>query len=386
MKSALAPTADSPVLPPVADADWLTLDRCPACGTLERTVVCEWNKLVLLETAPDERSGIYDYAVCHGCGILYATQRPRGGRYRHLMEHFEDVIDKNASNPLLNPRPLTAEDRQRYTALIARGVFVSDHEGGEYLDGVFKDRLENAAHVDLLGSLLDVKGARVLEVRSRAGTILEGLRRLYGCEVAAMPIWQSQQFILRELYGIETSALIDFEDFTIPFDRPFDLIVCNHMFNHAVRPERLLGAIRKALRPGGHVYLYNEIDDSEFLDGMQSMIATMNPLHLQASDRGSLARALAASGFETVFVKGRHKRNMILARAVEPPAWRPMSPDERDTRIARYQQARDRAVLRVPEALRPRVARVWPGTVERAVASGLAVLDEAGGLRLLKSK
>ncbi len=264
--------------------EWLELAACPACGTDDRTIVCEWNKLMLLDTAPDDRASWYDYAICHGCGILYATRRPYGGRYGYLVEHFEDVIDKDAKNPLFNPHPLTDQDRERYRQLIARGVFVSDHQDGDYLSGVFKDRFANAGHVDILGSLLEPRGARVLEVRPRAGTILEGLRRHYGADVYAMPIWESQQFILQELYGIEASELIDFDDFAIAFDEPFDLIICNHMFNHAVRLERFLAEVRTALKPGGHLYLYNEIDDSEFLKSGQSMIATMNPLHLQACD------------------------------------------------------------------------------------------------------
>ena len=103
--------------------DWLELPECPACRTSDRTIVCEWNKLVLLDTAPDERACRYDYAVCHGCGILYATQRPVGARYCYLVDHFEDVIDKNASNPLLNPHPLTDEDRERYRQLIGARRF-----------------------------------------------------------------------------------------------------------------------------------------------------------------------------------------------------------------------------------------------------------------------
>ena len=63
------------------------------------------------------------------------------------------------------------------------------------------------------------------------------------------------------------------------------------MFNHVVRLDLFL-KLRRVTRygPGGHLYLYNEIDDSEFLDGGQSMIATMNPLHMQAADRPSLVR------------------------------------------------------------------------------------------------
>jgi SAM-dependent methyltransferase len=375
-----------PGAPPTSPAaEWLDLPVCPACRTADRTIVCEWNKLVLLDTAPDAQAALYNYAVCHGCGILYATGRPVGARYRHLMDNFEDVIDKDARNPLLNPHPLTDADRERYRHLIARGVFVSDHEGGGSLPAVLRDRMENSGHVDLLGTLLNPRGARVLEVRPRAGTILEGLRRHYGADVYAMPIWESQQFIIQELYGIPSPCLIDFDHFRVPFEEPFDLIACNHMFNHAVRLDGFLESMWKALRPGGHLYLYNEIDDSEFLDGGQSMIATMNPLHLQASDRRSLVRALAAAGFDPVFVTGRHKRNLCLARKAEQPRWTPLPEEERASRIAAYYRARDRAVLRAPQRIRPRFGDVWTSTVQRAVASGVAQFDENGELRIVKA-
>ena len=371
-------------LEPAAPDDWLTLARCPACDTAERTIVCEWNTLAILDTAPDTRSSVYNYAICHGCGLLFATERPTGRRYGYLMEHFEDVIHKDSSSPLLNPYPLSEDDRVRYRRLIARGVFVSSHEGGESLEGVFKDRLANAAHLEVLGSLLDLRGARVLEVRSRAGTILAGLKRLYGAEVYAMPIFESQQLILRELYNIPTGDLIDFENFSIPFEGTFDLIVCNHMVTHAVRLDRFLETVRASLRPGGHLYLYNEIDDSDFLDHVKSMIVTMNPLHLQAADRRSLIRALGARGFAPVFVKGHQRRPLYLAQRVEQPQWTPIDAVERERRIARYQQARDRAVLRTPAAVRNRFANVWTATVERAVASGVAVFDDTGAVKIVK--
>ena len=82
---------ESVVVPPapasaggLADAagtGWLVLTACPACRAAERTVVCEWNKLALLDTAPDAEASRYDFAVCHGCGVLYATRRPIGDRY-----------------------------------------------------------------------------------------------------------------------------------------------------------------------------------------------------------------------------------------------------------------------------------------------------------------
>jgi SAM-dependent methyltransferase len=385
---------DEGPLPDPEGREWLALAACPVCGGAERTLVNPWNKLILIAKAPDQTSVRYDYSVCHACGVLYASRRPIGGRYHFLLAHFGEVVAKRGAggtgqitNRLLNPYPLTDEDRAELRRLAAHGVFVSDHlglTGKQYLAPLLRDRLENSIHTDILGSLIEPRGARVLEVRSRAGTILDGLRRAWGASVFAMPIWESQQFLLRELFDITTSPLIDFEHFQIPFDGTFDLIVCNHMFTHALRPQEFFGELRRKLNPGGHIYLYHEPDDAEFLAGNQSMFATLNPLHMQAFDQSSMVRALAASGFETVFIKGRNLHHLVLARlAATPPRMVPISSRQREARIEAYRQAFDRAVLGVDEGLRPRVASEWSGAVERGVAAGIAEYDEKGRLRLV---
>ena len=154
-------------LPPV-DGEWLELSRCQGCGTAERTLVCEWNKSILADEPPQDDSTVSNFALCHGCGIVYATRRPVGERHRALMDDFPTTIGRDpaaaAADGLLNPFPLSDEDRARYRRMIAGGIFVSDHERRrEHLSQVFRDRLENASHVELLGSLLDVHGARALE-------------------------------------------------------------------------------------------------------------------------------------------------------------------------------------------------------------------------------
>jgi len=374
--------------------EWLELQACPVCGGTERTLVNPWNKLILIATAPDQTSARYDYSVCHCCGVLFATRRPTGSRYHFLLAHFGEVVAKRGSrgtgqitNRLLNPYPLTDADREELRRLAAHGVFVSDHlglTGKQYLAPLLRDRLENAIHTDIIGSLIEPRGARVVEVRSRAGTILDGLRRAWGADVYAMPIWESQQFLLRELFKITTSPLIDFERFQIPFEGAFDLIVCNHMFTHAVAPREFFAELRRKLKPGGHIYLYHEPDDAEFLAGNQSMFATLNALHMQAFDQASLVRALAANGFETVFIKGRNLHHLVLARMTSPaPAMVAMTDRERRGRVDAYSQAFDRAVLGVDEHLRARVAGAWAAAVERAVAAGVADYDDKGRLRLV---
>ena len=385
-----APVGDGHPAPDPEGREWLTLDACPICGHHDRTMVNEFNKLVLLKKAPDSTAARYDYAICHACGTMFATRRPSGDRYRYLLAHFGEVTNKAGGaaeirSPLLNPYPLTDEGRERLTQLAARGVWVSDHlqvRKSEYLEALVKDRFENSVHIDLLGALVNPRKARVLEIRPRAGTIAEGLRRLFDADVHAMPIWESQRFLLKEVYGIDSRGLIDYDRFEIPFEGVFDLIICNHMLTHVVRPGLFFDVLMQHLAPGGHVYFFNEPDDAEFLKGTQSMLASLNPLHLQAFDQASLVRALAARGLEVVFMKSRNFHHMCLARRGEA-AMSPMTDKQRDSRIRSYQRARDRAVLGLPPDLRGRFADEWPKIVERGVAEGLAEFDADGTLKLV---
>jgi SAM-dependent methyltransferase len=370
--------------------EWLTLDACPGCGHDSRTIVNPFNKLVMLKTAPDATAARYDYAICHACGLGYATRRPFGARYRHLLEHFGEVTgkigdNKEIKNPLLNPRPLTDGDRDRLSRLASRGVWVSEHLGvrkTEYLEALLRDRFENSVHLDLLSSLVAPKNARILEIRPRTGMISDGLRRLFDAQVCTLPIWESQRYLLKAVYGIDSPGLVDYDDFNIPFEGRFDLIICNHMLTHVVRPVLFFDAILAHLKPNGYVYFYNEPEDAEFLKGSQSMIATLNPLHMQTFDQRSLVRLLAARGFNVVFLKSRNLNHMCLAQP-GAASWAPMSTPERDARLNAYRLAYDRAVLLSSPEVRPRFADEWTKVVERGVASGLAEFDADGNLKLV---
>src|SRR5438034_9655948 len=64
----------------------LHIDRCPVCGATDATQVCRYNKFITYEQVPDAACMRYDYALCHACGIVYATRRPSGERYDWLLE------------------------------------------------------------------------------------------------------------------------------------------------------------------------------------------------------------------------------------------------------------------------------------------------------------
>lgn len=390
--------------PPARPAGWppasgcpqeaiATLASCPVCGETRRTPVSPFNRFVLFEEPPDDRSARYDYCLCHTCGVVHATRRPAGARYTWLLEHFEETLGREESGEhgaakLARSRRLTDGDREQLRRLAARGVFVSDHLGvtrKEYLPTLFRDRVANSAHVEIIGSLVPMKSPRVLEIRSRLGTIPAALARLYGAESFAMAIFENQQFLIQEVYGVPTAWPIDFETFRIPFDGTFDLIVANHMITHALHPGNFLNEVRSRLRPGGHLYLYHETDEGDFLERGKSMFNNLNAFHVQTFDTASLVRALAIHGFATRFVTLYDGSYVCLAQAQEEPvAWTPQGEQERRRREAAYRQAYDAAVLRMPEHARWQVAADWEAVVRRALDAGTATITKQGDVKPLR--
>jgi SAM-dependent methyltransferase len=239
-------------------------------------------------------------------------------------------------------------------------------------------------HVEILTSLLHFQTPRVLELRPRCGSIGAALKRVWNAEVYGLPLFESQQLLNREAYGHTVDHLIDYDQFSIPYPGAFDLVVANHMITHAVRPGDFLDVVRERLAPGGYLYLYNEPDDAEFLNHGQSMINTLNPFHLQAFDRDSLLRGLAAAGFKATFVTHERGNLIVVARPAErDQAFTPMSDEQRDQRLVKYRQARDLAILRVPPRIRTHFSGEWEQVVERAFQAGLAELTAGGKLRTL---
>jgi SAM-dependent methyltransferase len=371
------------------------LAACPVCGETARTAVCHYNKMITMATVPDADAATYDYALCHRCGVVYATRRPTGARFAWLLEHFEESLGRaqmgvrRGGKLTLSSYELDDAAKAQLRAMAAHGVFVSEHKGltpKDFLWQLQADRFSNSRHVELLGSLLSLKAPRVLEIRSRLGSISEGLRRLYGASVAAMAMFPNQRFLIQEVYGIRADAPLDFDRFTVPYEPPFDLIIANHMLTHSLRPGEFLAAVREALAPGGHVYFFNEPLEDEFLRDEKSMFNTLNAFHLQTFNRDSFVRAVRMSGFEVVHV-GREAHSLFcLARKADGSvAVEPMSEDELRQRRVAYRKAYDISIVLLPEHARPRFADVWEKTLDRVKDRGLVAEDSRGRLRVMRA-
>ena len=371
----------------------LNLDACPVCGASECTKVSRYNRFILFDRVPDSKAPVYNYSLCHGCGVVFAQQRPAGDRYRWLLERFEETLGRTEVG---SPRPgkfalsssaLGDDERTQLRRMAANGVFVSAHSGltrKDYLPALMNDRLASSMHVEILGSLLSLDRPRVLEIRSRLGSISAMLHRLYGADGYALTLFENQRFLISEVYGFPASCPIDFDAFSIPFDGRFDLIISNHMLTHAVRPRQFLATVRERLLPGGHLYLYHEPVEAEFIDRGKSMFNTLNPFHLQTFNQASAVRALEANGFSVTFCTVRDDLFLALAQAVDPPDanWRRMTDSERSRRRSAYRVANDTAILRVPEHLRSPFASDWDAVVERSLAAGVATRTKDGRVKV----
>jgi hypothetical protein len=267
----------------------------------------------------------------------------------------------------------------------ARGVFApANGNGHSALPAVLRDRLAVSAHVEILTSLLTLSAPRVLELRPRFGAIGAAIRRRMGGETCALPLFEIQQLIVQEVARTRANALLDYDQFTIPYEGVFDLVVANHMVTHAVRPAEMLATIRSRMAPDGHLYLYNEPDEADFLDGGKSMFKTLNPFHLQTFDLPSLSRLLRAAGFRTIFSTHYQGNCVVLAELAEPTL-EPLGGKARARRLARYSAARDRSILMLPDTLRGHFRDEWEPLMARAFDAGLVTLDEKGALRLTRS-
>ena len=387
-----SPPLPAPAPPAAAPSREIeVLEACPVCGSAAWTDVCEYNKLLLLERGVDPEARVYDYALCHACGILFARRRPVGERYRQLLERFEASLGRAGDNQpvraslVLSSARLSPEGAAALRRGAAHGVFVSDHvaHNGDHLAALLRDRMACSVHIELLTSLLTLDRPRVLEIRPRFGAIGGGLKRLCGAEVYGLPIFEGQQLLNREVYGHTVDHLLDYDRFSIPYDGRFDLIAANHMVTHAIRPAEFLQVAHDRLVPGGHLYLYHEAEDAEFLDHRESMFKVLNPFHFQAFDREALLRALRRHRFEPVFVTEGHGGLIVLAsRSERDDLFVPMTEAERQARVGRYRTARDLSILRLPPRLRSLFAGEWEQVVERVMQAGVADLTPEGHLRI----
>lgn len=364
----------------------ITLTACPACGANDATIVCRYNGLILVEDMQASELARYDHACCHRCGLVFASHRPAGEEFDYLSRNFNEFLgrpDGADANPLDNERPLTDADRQALRQRLAGGWLASEHRdpsAANWMPWLLADRMSQGYHFDWLSASVPLAGKRVLEVRSKTGFLLDMLRRYHGADVFAMPMFESQQFVIEQLYGIPCSRRVDFEHFDIPYEGQFDLIVAKHLLTHAIHPEAMFQTLRERIAPGGYLYLFAETDDSfKFLKG-KNLFGEQKCFHFQNFDLQTFVRCLNWQGFRVVFIRHpkRGDSEMTCLAQVDPGVEKGAIPSaDLAARLSMYEAWHDGSAMRLPEY----VQQMMPREVEAArqrEAARTETLDRQG--------
>jgi SAM-dependent methyltransferase len=351
----------------------LALSACPICGEAERTPVCEYNGLVLLDAMREVEVSRYDYALCSGCGLVYATRRPAGAEYATLLRDFDENLGRPQPPAAFQP-PAPGPEREDLLAALRDGPQRERPEraGSDPTWLPWADRASAEPHLEFLERSLDLSGARVLELRSKSGWLLDALRRRHGAEVYALPAFDVHGEAIRELFGIPAQGKLDFERLEVPYEGDFDLIVAKHMFTHALAPDELLHTLRSRLRRGGHLYLYLENDDARMQERRRNLFGEMKCFHFQNFDGPTLERCLAHQGIRALSIRHPSKKSAlaVLARADEQIEAVPIPRAELEKRLERYRQWRDLSILSLPEAVQALFRTELPALRQRAVRRG----------------
>jgi cyclopropane fatty-acyl-phospholipid synthase-like methyltransferase len=354
----------------------LDLAACPVCSATERTLVSPYNGLILLASYSHDDVARYAYALCHGCGLVYATRRPVGAAFVELLESFDDNLGRiDRPNLGVVEGSLSDTEKDAVRARMRAGWLIS--EEAQLSDDAWwpmlrQDRLSTAQDLTLLASSLDLKGARVLDVRSNAGALLDSLRNWFGADVFAMPFFEADQLVIQEHLGIPAERLIDYDQFRIPYEGEFDVILAKHMITHAVRLDGFFAEVKAHLKPGGHLYLYVENDDVAMWSNHKNLLGELKCFHFQNFDLPGLARILRMQGFEPEWILHVNRSSMSCLARLDPAArTEPISPAALETRRELYRRWYDLSVLSLPsEVPRDAFAAELAEIGDRAVARG----------------
>lgn len=364
-----------------------SVTECPFCCSVERTPVVDYNSLILLEKMRESPLAHYAYALCHGCGVLYAVRRPEGDEYEFIYDNFNEFLGRaEIVDPLSYPGPLSSEVIAEIDRLAVPWWLLQEKYSKQdpyYLRSMKSAVTMEEAQIAHIVSAIDVTGFRVLEIRAKTGYSLDVLKRKYGAsELCATVLFPVIEYTLEKLYPIDAKVGINFETLDIPFDPPFDLIIATHLLMHALEPAQLLQHVRSYLTPGGYVLFGHENDDETLCAKGKNLISELRCFHFQQFDRKSFRRIIAGNGFEPLFVKsnregGKDVTMVCLAKRSDEEALATrMESAELAQRLTFYRKWFDESVLALSSDAKATFSDQIEAIEARALAGGYAKRDE----------
>jgi SAM-dependent methyltransferase len=212
-------------------------------------------------------------------------------------------------------------------------------------------------------------GMAVLHVRCDAGTFLRLLReRFSDATLHGLDYFETNVRYVREK-GFAAVSMLTPGGIELPWQTSYDVIVANHHFTHALDPRADIARLGNALKPGGRLLFYNEVDHAVLFDPASEHFTRLDVInfHKQLFVRETFELFLQHAGLAFEFL-GRRASTMSYLGApsagVSPP--RPVAPELLDRQrrmIAEWQKVarRYRYPIAVAHKLRPLLLRAGIG-------------------------
>jgi SAM-dependent methyltransferase len=238
-----------------------------------------------------------DYHICRGCSLIFARRRQSPESIALFYRWFAYLEQRDYA---VYPPP------QNY-------IQAKYNTAGKLLDYL-------ADHGILS------PGMTIAHVRCDVGSMLVQIgERFPGGTLHGLDYFDSNVRYARE-HGLEGVDLLDPARINLADGTAYDVIVCNHMLTHSLDPVADLRTLYDALKPGGVLFLYNEVD--HFLrfepKGPFYQWVALNNFHKQLFAPASLEYFLTGSGFS---IEARSHRNFFMQfvarREAEPGEARP---------------------------------------------------------------
>ena len=331
-----------------------SIDACTACGKQRRTIVSEYNRFIFMESMWQSDLARFSYALCHGCGLVYATRRPDRKEYDYLYENFGEFLMRKANPKSFNQPQVSAEMAEE----IDRDFLPWWDIGLAPIKGSIRKRLlhdlKSALHyLPYIMQHVPLEGAKVLHVRAKGSTLADMMKRLLGAsQVDLITLFPPHKYMAEKNAGIRAQACLDYEDFKIPFDEKYNLIIANHILLHMLDATQTFKVLKAHLEEGGNIFMIGELADDELCRKGKNLFAELRPFHFQQFDTPTVERILRHYGFEPRFTvnPGEGDPELLgVATLTGQPAQSPeISRQELKARLSMYEQWRDESILSLP--------------------------------------
>jgi hypothetical protein len=298
----------------------------------------------------------YDYALCHGCGVVYATRRPERTEYEFLYQNFHEFLLREPKTTTLSVPALTPDKAKEIDDhFIPWWDVRSDATPKSRLRKLLRRELDNViTYAPYIMLHVPLQGAKVLHIRAKSSTFADFMKRVLGAaQVDLITLFPAHTYLAQKNGAYRAASCLDFENFTIPFDERYDLIIENHIFIHMMDPDRTLGMFAEHLEENGSIFLQSEIDDTMLYLRRKNLFAELRPFHFFQYDVPALHRMLRRYGFEPKNVGLLGDKSEVVGVATKSAQagaeFQRISEADLQARLDLYRRWRDESILALPK-------------------------------------